>query len=114
MRFARCQSDNRYYSNAYGRFMTPDPAGQNSATPSGPQSWNQYAYVRNDPINNNDRTGLGLDDSQGCNDGGAYGGLSEGCVINDDDNFLLRSTKPEQIRLHKGRSSESLGSQRAG
>jgi RHS repeat-associated protein len=48
---------NRYYSNTLGRFLTPDPY-QGSANLATPQSWNQYAYVNNDPINFYDPSGL--------------------------------------------------------
>ena len=47
----------RYYSSGAGRFLTPDPY-VNSAGPSDPQSWNRYAYTRNDPINRIDPSGL--------------------------------------------------------
>ena len=53
-------ANNRYYSNAYGRFMTDDPSAQNW-DPSNPQSWNTYAYANGDPINNNDPSGLDVD-----------------------------------------------------
>jgi RHS repeat-associated protein len=49
-------ANNRYYSNAYGRFMTPDPY-QASGGPSHPQSWNRYAYTRGDPVNRFDPSG---------------------------------------------------------
>ena len=49
-------ANNRYYSNAYGRFMTPDPY-QASGGPSDPQSWNRYAYTRGDPVNRYDPWG---------------------------------------------------------
>ena len=49
-------ANQRYYSNTYGRFMTPDPSA--SANSEDPQSWNRYEYVSGDPINNNDPTGL--------------------------------------------------------
>jgi RHS repeat-associated protein len=48
----------RYYSSTLGRFLTPDPYG-GSAKPESSQSWNRYAYVNNDPINNIDPSGLG-------------------------------------------------------
>ena len=43
----------------YGRFNTPDPykSGSGSGTPSDPASWNKYAYVEGDPINEFDPTG---------------------------------------------------------
>ena len=51
---------NRYYSNAYGRFMTPDPY-TGSGKPGNPGSWNRYAYVNGDPANGTDPMGLDLD-----------------------------------------------------
>jgi RHS repeat-associated protein len=39
----------RYYRNVTGRFTTVDP-GQASGTISDPQSWNAYAYARNNPL----------------------------------------------------------------
>ena len=48
---------NRYYNNATGRFLTPDPY-KGSADPYNPQSWNRYTYVLNDPEGNSDVTGL--------------------------------------------------------
>ena len=48
--------NNRYYSNAYGRFMTPDPY-KASGGPGDPQSWNKYAYTRGDPVNRLDPGG---------------------------------------------------------
>ena len=53
-------ADQRYYTNQYGRFMSPDPY-KASAGPQDPGSWNRYAYVQGDPINANDRHGLELD-----------------------------------------------------
>jgi RHS repeat-associated protein len=49
-------ANNRYYSNAYGRFMTVD-AHQTTASASNPQSWNLYAYTNGDPVNGNDPRG---------------------------------------------------------
>jgi len=64
----------RYYNTALGRFMTSDPAGMAVADPSDPQSWNQYAYVENQPTTSVDPTGLlGLSDVLG---GGAEAGIS--------------------------------------
>ena len=67
-------ANNRYYSNAYGRFMTPDPY-QASGGPSDPQSWNRYAYTRGDPVNRFDPGGL--DD---CPAGSAPGPNGDGTV----------------------------------
>ena len=40
----------RYDSSQYGRFMTPDPSGKQSAIISNPQTWNKYSYVLNNPL----------------------------------------------------------------
>ncbi len=45
----------RYYNPRLGRFMTPDPLGGGN---DDPQSLNRYAYVRNDPMNLVDPSGL--------------------------------------------------------
>jgi RHS repeat-associated protein len=45
----------RYYNSRLGRFMSGDPLGGDSGDP---QSLNRYAYVRNNPINFTDPTGL--------------------------------------------------------
>ena len=39
----------RYYSSSLGRFMEVDPS-RNGVRPADPQSWNRYAYVRNNPL----------------------------------------------------------------
>ncbi len=49
--------DARYYNNNFGRFWSPDPGG--NAHANDPQSWNQYSYVRGDPVNQSDPSGLG-------------------------------------------------------
>ncbi len=48
----------RYYSSSMGRFSSPDPAGPWAADVADPQSWNFYAYARNNPLINVDPTGL--------------------------------------------------------
>jgi RHS repeat-associated protein len=47
----------RYYGNAMGRFLTPDPGGQRTANPKDPGSWNRYAYAGGDPVNRRDPSG---------------------------------------------------------
>jgi RHS repeat-associated protein len=54
-------ADQRFYASTYGRFNSPDPyqASPTGATdPKAPQSWNRFAYVVGDPINNYDPRGL--------------------------------------------------------
>ena len=46
----------RYYGSNMGRFMTPDPKPA-SARLVDPQSWNRYAYTRNNPLKYVDRDG---------------------------------------------------------
>ena len=54
----------RYYSSTLGRFISPDPyAG--SAHAGDPDSWNRYAFVNNDPMDETDPTGLCTNDSTG-------------------------------------------------
>jgi len=48
----------RYYGSSMGRFMSPDPSGLLAQKPQDPQSWNLYAYARNNPLINIDPTGL--------------------------------------------------------
>jgi RHS repeat-associated protein len=40
----------RYYSSSLGRFMAADQDGR-AVRNEDPQSWNRYAYVRNNPVN---------------------------------------------------------------
>ena len=83
---------NRYYSSAWGRFMTPDPTWR-SASLSDPQSWNRYMYALGDPIAGSDPTGLDdVDGNDGCPDGvvctfggGGDGGACSGQGCGDGD-----------------------------
>jgi len=54
----------RYYGSALGRFLSPDPANA-GADPTDPQSWNAYAYVRNNPLALVDPMGLCTFDAEG-------------------------------------------------
>jgi RHS repeat-associated protein len=45
----------RHYTSQFGRFMSPDPLGGHLGDP---QSLNHYAYVRNNPLNRVDPTGM--------------------------------------------------------
>jgi RHS repeat-associated protein len=55
--------DARYYGSTMGRFMSPDPI-LSSGHEEDPQTWNKYAYARNNPLRYTDPTGL--DFSLGC------------------------------------------------
>jgi RHS repeat-associated protein len=45
----------RKYDSSFGRWLTPDPK---AGSPANPQSWNRYAYARDNPTNNVDPLGL--------------------------------------------------------
>jgi RHS repeat-associated protein len=47
----------RYYSSQQGRFLSPDPENA-GASRDDPQSWNGYAYARNNPLLYTDPDGL--------------------------------------------------------
>lgn len=49
----------RYYGPAFGRFLSVDPGFDWDK--SNPQSWNLYAYVRNNPVNATDPDGRAID-----------------------------------------------------
>lgn len=91
----------RYYNSNIGAFWSPDPGGIKTANPWNPSSWNRYAYVLGDSINNLDPTGQiacdpdddgdncaadngDCDDDGACADGGGGGGDDDG-DDNDDD-----------------------------
>lgn len=48
----------RYYSAAQGRFTSPDPLGAGAGKVEDPQSWNLYAYARNNPLLYTDPDGM--------------------------------------------------------
>ena len=79
-------ADQRYYSNQFGRFTSPDPY-KASAGPSDPGSWNRYSYVQGDPVNHTDRSGLNrdaedcIDDPEAC-EGEDWGGMGGSGPLN--------------------------------
>ncbi len=74
----------RYYDSSAGRFCSADPLG---GDPDDSQSWNRYAYVRNDPINMTDPSGQGW-----------LAALMDALMIFTD--FLtLGATTPETIQM---------------
>jgi len=48
----------REHNTTEGRWISPDPAGIAAAKLNYPQSWNRYAYVVGDPIDQRDPLGL--------------------------------------------------------
>ena len=67
-------ADQRYHQPGVGRFMTTDP-DSGSAKANDPGSWNRYAYVAGDPVNDTDPSGLMMTvNCDGCGGGDAsYG-----------------------------------------
>lgn len=55
----------REYHPTQGRWITPDPAGLAAVDATDPQTWNRYAYVRNNPLALIDTNGLGGDCAPG-------------------------------------------------
>ena len=51
-------ADNRRIHSSQGRWISPDPAGLAAVELSNPQTLNRYAYVKNNPLNRVDPTGL--------------------------------------------------------
>jgi RHS repeat-associated protein len=64
-----------------GRWPSPDPVGISSAHSKDPQTWNRYAYVRNNPLKLIDPAGQDDDDYSGGGTGGPM--LCDDC--SDDD-----------------------------
>jgi len=48
----------REYHPAWGRWLSPDPAGLAAASPANPQSWHRHAHVTNNPLALSDPQGL--------------------------------------------------------
>ncbi len=76
----------RYYSASSGSFLSPDPGGVKTATPSSPTTWNRYLYASGDLINRIDPFGrddcdpddVCCDPDEGCDEPCADF-LGEGC-----------------------------------
>ena len=49
---------NRLYDYGGYRWLTPDPGGNNVVRLDDPQTWNMYAYVRNNPTTLTDPSGM--------------------------------------------------------
>lgn len=61
----------RYFGSSLGRFVTPDP-DDDSGIEKDPQSWNRYAYARNNPLRFTDPNGENYhvcdENGQNCSD----------------------------------------------
>ena len=79
----------RYNASSLGRFMTPDPIFITKKRIRDPQQWNLYSYVRNNPINLTDPTGLDFNQNCSENNGTTCQG---GYVYYKDENGDYRKT----------------------
>jgi RHS repeat-associated protein len=81
-----------------GRWPSPDPSGIAAVDPTDPQSWNRYAYVRNNPLAMIDPTGLDcayINETTGSVDGienTAQGAGCGGSIFPNDYGFYFPGT----------------------
>ena len=87
-------ANQRYYSNQYGRFMTPDPY-TNSGRLNDPGSWNRYAYTRGDPANRVDPGGT--DDGDPGDSSGGTSGSPCGTAWESDASLVGNPCGIEQV-----------------
>jgi RHS repeat-associated protein len=73
----------RYDSSSLGRFMSPDPPSLVGlpVDSQDPQSWNAYAYVRNNPLNLSDPDGTVF--CRAANDAEKNQGVTQVCDVTD-------------------------------
>jgi RHS repeat-associated protein len=81
-------AQNRYYNSSIGRFMTPDPYKRTSAS-SNPNSWNRYAFVKNNPVNRIDSDGL---NDQSTQSSGSYSSTSVTGTSSDGTTWSVDQT----------------------
>jgi RHS repeat-associated protein len=70
------EADHRFYAPNPGRWHSPDPGGRSVVKLDDPQTWNMYAYVRNNPTTLVDPTGLCTDPVSCTLELGAFGSLA--------------------------------------
>jgi RHS repeat-associated protein len=88
----------RYFSGAMGRFTSPDPGNFGSAL-GDPQSWNAYAYGRNNPLRYTDPTGLAYTVCQTDSDGNKS---NCGTVDDKNDKVFLQSLSDSGLSMMAG------------
>jgi hypothetical protein len=88
------------YSPNFGRWLSPDPIGKAAVKLDDPQTWNMYAYVRNNPTTLTDPTGLY---TANCNDD------VKNCAkqISNYDKTLQQGLKSKNADIRK--SAEAYG-----
>ena len=76
----------RYFGNSMGRFMSPDVFYKDSHV-GDPQSWNEYAYARNNPLRYVDPNGEKAD-------------LSTHCTIDEQNHITCNVTISASIAIY--------------
>ena len=101
----------RYYGQTWGRFTQVDPL---SGWTSDPQSWNKYAYARNNPLKYVDPTGLRY--SVGISGFSSTGAIAQTVTGFTDDGFVtwLVSNGYTAYGWDAGGSESARESERAG
>ena len=87
-------AQHRNYNSIPGRWLSPDPAGTKVVSLTDPQTWNLYVYSDNNPVTDNDPSGL-----QDCNhDGPCYekGGPMGSLEQQDEQAALMDTFQPPE------------------
>jgi RHS repeat-associated protein len=79
----------RQYAWNYRRWLSPDPGGVKVVNLEDPQTWNLYAYVRDNPTNLTDLSGL----SAGC-EVGQPGCIDEISMLGARDLYISQTIAP--------------------
>ena len=104
-------ADQRYYGGIYGRFMTPDPSGDNWDSWD-PLSWNMYSYTEGDPINYYDPFGLlACGDLTFTEKGNPQSGKTLSSILNGTSDLGLLA---DTIFTESGESTSASGAQEMG
>jgi RHS repeat-associated protein len=91
---------NRQYPMNLARWLTPDPGGLKVIHLEDPQTWNLYAYVRNNPLTLTDPTGLVGGGAQDCNNG-----ICENHKIPGPEHWWQRLVTKGKAMLHGQRNA---------
>ncbi|HEX8249847.1 MAG TPA: discoidin domain-containing protein [Pyrinomonadaceae bacterium] len=98
----------RFYSAANGKFLSVDPG--RDWEPKQPQSWNMYAYVRNNPLNSTDPTGK---DKWTCGPNDQYytelAGAAKQSEINRQDDSIEDKTYDVMLNFVPGGKAAKVG-----
>jgi RHS repeat-associated protein len=91
--------DARYLASSFGRFTSPDPDDISGVLhmDDDPQSWNSYAYVRNNPLSLTDPTGTVF--RRAATDAEKAQGLTQVCDVTDSQ--YVNSSKEQQAAYDK-------------